>query len=53
MTVSRKNLSKLIDIVNEFNPGAFYTVEDIRFVNQGVFQEANKRRVNFSLRKGK
>ncbi|MBN2777423.1 MAG: DUF2179 domain-containing protein [Bacteroidales bacterium] len=53
MTVSRKKLKELIDIVNTYNPGAFYTVEDIRFVNQGVFKEQQKARKHFNLRKGK
>ncbi len=53
MTVGRKKLKELISIVNEFNPGAFYTVEDIRLVNQGVFNRNQKERRNFSLRKGK
>ena len=53
MTVSRKKLNELISLVNEFNSGAFYTVEDIRLVNQGVFNSNQKARRNFSIRKGK
>ncbi len=53
VTVSRKDLNFLIDLVNKFNPGAFYTVEDIRFVNKGIFKKHSKKRRNFTLRKGK
>jgi len=53
MSLDRKKLNDLIEVVNEFNPGAFYTVEDIRLVNKGVFQKAHRKRKNFSLRKGK
>ncbi|MDD2635879.1 MAG: DUF2179 domain-containing protein [Bacteroidales bacterium] len=53
MTVSRKKLNNLIKLVNEYNAGAFYTVEDIRLVNKGVFNRNQKARRNFSLRKGK
>ena len=53
ITVSRKNLKKLISIVNNYNPGAFYTIEDVRFVNKGVFQQANSGMGNLFHRKGK
>lgn len=53
MTISRKKLANLIEIVNKFNPGAFYTIEDMRLVNKGVFQQTNKDRRNFIRRKDK
>jgi len=53
ITIGRKKLKELIKIINEYNPGAFYTVEDIRMVNKGVFKNANKGRKHFTLRKGK
>lgn len=52
ITVNRKNLKDLITLVNEYNPGAFYTVEDIRFVNRGVFQQ-NQTGSRLLHRKGK
>jgi uncharacterized protein YebE (UPF0316 family) len=52
MTVNRKNLKDLITLVNEYNPGAFYTVEDIRLVNRGVFQQ-NQAGSSLFHRKGK
>ncbi len=30
----RKNLSKIISIIKKYNPNAFYTIEDMRYVNQ-------------------
>jgi uncharacterized protein YebE (UPF0316 family) len=53
ITVSRKKLKELLGIVNEYNPGAFYTVEDIRFVNKGVFQQNQATHVKLFHRKGK
>jgi len=53
MTVNRKRLKTLIEYVDKFNPGAFYTIEDIRLVNKGVFVQANENKKNFMLRKGK
>lgn len=52
ITVNRKNLKELIAVVNEHNPGAFYTVEDIRLVNRGVFQQ-NQAGMRLFHRKGK
>jgi uncharacterized protein YebE (UPF0316 family) len=31
--VNRKNLNEYVEIIKEFNPNAFYTVEDVRFVS--------------------
>lgn len=33
----RKDISKITSIIKNFNPNAFYTLEDIRFANLGVF----------------
>ncbi len=30
----RKNLDKIIAIIKKYNPNAFYTIEDMRYVNQ-------------------
>ncbi len=37
LTVKRSHLKEIVALIKKFNPKAFYTVEDIRFVNQGVF----------------
>ncbi len=43
ITIARKDLNKLIEFINKYNPRAFYTIEDIRFVNKGVFAKFMKK----------
>ncbi|MBN2571222.1 MAG: DUF2179 domain-containing protein [Ignavibacteriales bacterium] len=45
--IERHDLEKVIDKVNYFNPKAFYTIEDIRSVKEGVFP--GKKRKEFKL----
>ncbi len=35
--VPRKEITKVIELVKKFNPKAFYTIEDIGFVEEGIF----------------
>jgi uncharacterized protein YebE (UPF0316 family) len=35
--IKRSNFKHVTDIIKKYNPKAFYTIEDIRFANQGVF----------------
>ncbi len=35
--VQRNELGKVIDLINAFNPRAFYTIEDIKAANEGIF----------------
>jgi len=35
--VQRNDLDKVLDIINDFNPKAFYTIEDVKEVNEGIF----------------
>ncbi len=35
--VNRNELDRVVGIINNFNPQSFYTIEDIRSVNQGIF----------------
>jgi uncharacterized protein YebE (UPF0316 family) len=35
--IKRSDLPKYIGMVNEYNPRAFYSIEDIRSVNEGIF----------------
>ncbi|MCE1166549.1 MAG: DUF2179 domain-containing protein [Sphingobacteriia bacterium] len=41
--VKRKDAQHIIEIINRFNPNAFYTVEEVKAVNRGIFkrQEAD------------
>jgi uncharacterized protein YebE (UPF0316 family) len=35
--VQRNDLAKVLDIITRFNPDAFYTIEDVKAVNEGIF----------------
>lgn len=35
--IRRSDLDDVIDMIKRFNPKAFYTIEDVRFVKEGVF----------------
>ncbi|MEA3432539.1 MAG: DUF2179 domain-containing protein, partial [candidate division WOR-3 bacterium] len=37
MIIRRQDLKNVIAIINRFNPNAFYSIEDIRFVSEGIF----------------
>lgn len=37
MVLKRGDMNKVIALVKKFNPTAFYTIEDIRYVSEGVF----------------
>ncbi len=41
--VKRKDAPNVIKIINEFDPHSFYTIEEVRSVNEGVFR-TNRRR---------
>lgn len=38
--VKRKNIGNVLDLVKKSNPLAFFTIEDIRSVREGFYQEA-------------
>lgn len=40
--VNRKNIKDFVAIIKEYNPNAFYTIEDIRFVSQEILNTATK-----------
>ena len=35
--VHRNELEKVLEIINDFNPRAFFTIEDVKAVNEGIF----------------
>ncbi len=39
--IQRKELPAVIEIINRHNPNAFYTIEEVKAVNKGVFKQAN------------
>lgn len=49
--VRRKRLPEVLEIIQRFNPNAFYTIEDVRFVNETIpsFAPMGKREL-FTLR---
>lgn len=56
--VNRNDLGRVLEIIGGFNPRAFYTIEDIRSVNEGIFPQKSKTSLTFSSiirqwRKGK
>jgi uncharacterized protein YebE (UPF0316 family) len=56
--VKRKNVQHIVQIIQEHNPSAFYSIEDIKNAKQGVFTENSKKGFSFirkisSNRKGK
>ena len=34
--VNRKNIEEYVAMIKEFNPNAFYTIEDVKFVSQDL-----------------
>ncbi len=54
--VKRKDVKEFISIINELNPQAFYTIEEIRSVNEGVFKTSSRKHLinlNLSTKKQK
>ena len=50
--IKRADIPHFVDIINQYNPRAFYTIEDVRFVNSS-FLPIRPRRSGRSFRKGK
>ncbi len=53
--IKRTDFDDVAKLVNQYNPNAFYTVDDIRFAKEGVFPPHSGRRFGngFPNRKGK
>ena len=57
--VQRNELTKVLRVIHDFNPKTFYTIEDIKSVNEGIFMPKKHNRVIpftnviFRWRKGK
>ncbi len=50
--IKRADISPFVDIINQYNPKAFYTIEDVRFVN-AEFTPQRPQRWLRTFRKGK
>ena len=35
--VQRNELGNVLGVINSFNPNIFYTIEDVKSVNEGIF----------------
>jgi uncharacterized protein YebE (UPF0316 family) len=42
LVIKRKEISGLVKVINQYNPKAFYTIEDVRFVNNNLDLPENK-----------
>ncbi len=56
--IKRKNVQSVVKLIQEHNPSAFYSIEDVRNASQGVFTESpgstlSSMRKLISIRKGK
>lgn len=56
--IKRKDMKSIVNVIRQFDPNAFYSVEDVRYVSQGIFPVSNmttrRRRFSFpTLRMGK
>jgi uncharacterized protein YebE (UPF0316 family) len=54
--IKRKDVKHFVDILNDYSPHSFYTIEEVRSVNEGVFRTASKHhflRMNFMTKKQK
>ena len=49
--INRKDLKEYISIINEINPKAFYTIEDVRTINQGIVRHNPRISILNSMRK--
>ena len=47
--IKRKDIAHVTSIINRFNPNAFYTIEDIKAINEGIFKETRSKTVFDSL----
>ncbi len=41
--IKRKNVQSVVTIIEQYNPSAFYSIEDIRNANQGVFTQNSRK----------
>jgi uncharacterized protein YebE (UPF0316 family) len=46
--IKRQDLGHVVDIIKQYNPNAFYSIEDVKSVAEGVFPESQRHGV-FSL----
>jgi uncharacterized protein YebE (UPF0316 family) len=50
MTIERKDIDNIVEIIKEFNPKAFFSIEEVRMENAGVFPLRKRHHLDFDLR---
>ena len=48
-TVDRQHINQLVEMIDEYNPGSFYTIEDVKVVSQGIFKKAQRNRPFYAM----
>jgi len=55
--IKRKDIESVVGIINRFNPNAFYTIEDVKAINEGIFKKSRKATIfdslSFGIKKNK
>ncbi|NTW25162.1 MAG: DUF2179 domain-containing protein [Lentimicrobium sp.] len=55
--IKRKDVEEVASIINRFNPNAFYTIEEVKAINEGIFKKNRSRTIfdslSFGLKKNK
>jgi len=55
--IERKDVEHVVSIINRFNPNAFYTIEEVKAINEGIFKKNRARTIfdnfSFGLKKNK
>ncbi len=53
MVINRSDVNNIVKIVKDYNPKAFYSIEDVRFVSEGVFpRKRSKVESMLNMKKG-
>lgn len=54
-SIKRKEVKTFIEVVNQYNPNAFYTIEDVKMVNEGIQRQRDHslRILGMNFRKAK
>ncbi len=55
--IKRKDVREAIKIIQQYNPHAFYTIEDVKALNEGIFRSTKRKTIfdsfSFKLKKAK
>jgi len=55
--IKRKDIDHVVSIINDFNPNAFYTIEDIKSIKEGIFRQSKSNSIfdhfSFHVKKNK